>query len=677
MRVRILLLLVLVSNVTVLMAQGNVFTSHDIFKMKNIGEVAISPNGKQIVYTVSTGRPFSDKPGASYKELFVLDLASGVIKSHYDKKKSFYNVGWTPDSKNLTFLAKWFKAKKTQIYTFDLKTDSATQITNSKTSIQGYAWNPNNSSIAYISSVRDTSRDTWKDVGFDAEIYEEEIPEKNLYLYDLSTKATTRLTKGIAVYTAQWNPAGDLIAAQVSEKNLIDYQYMFSKIQVINPKTKEVNVLVNNPGKLKQLVWAPDGKHIAFIAGVDINDPVDGSLFVTEVPNNKDFSKLTNYSKDFKGSVTHVEWSDASTMVYSADESVEVTLNKRSINSEKIEKIIEGGILVFRGFTISNGTVVMNANTPENPGELYTIGIGEKKLVKRTDVNPWVEKKKLGKQEKLSYQSRDGMIIEGVLIYPVNYKKGNVYPLINYIHGGPESCVKNGWSTYYSMWGQVAAGKGYFVYMPNYRGSSGRGVAYSKADQGDMGDEEFNDVLDGIDHLIKLGMVDKAKVGIGGGSYGGYFSGWGATKHSKRFAAAVSFVGISDQVSKRYTTDIPWESYYSHWTFWTYEKFELVFDRSPIKYAKDSETATLILHGKEDPRVHPSQSLELYRALKMHGNAPVRLVWYPGEGHGNRKNPARLDYNLRTLEWFDYYLKSDGDKTKKPPRDLEYGVEIE
>ena len=213
--------------------------------------------------------------------------------------------------------------------------------------------------------------------------------------------------------------------------------------------------------------------------------------------------------------------------------------------------------------------------------------------------------------------------------------------------------------------------------MPNYRGSSGRGVGFSKADQGDMGDEEFNDVIDGIDYLINKGMVDKARVGIGGGSYGGYFSGWGATKHTSRFAAAVAFVGISDQVSKRYTTDIPWESYYSHWTFWTYEKFDLVFDRSPIKYANGSQTATLILHGKEDPRVHPSQSLELYRALKMHGKAPVRLVWYPGEGHGNRKNPARLDYNLRTLEWFDYYLKSDNDKTRKPSKDLDYGVEID
>jgi dipeptidyl aminopeptidase/acylaminoacyl peptidase len=674
---RILTLLILLANATVLFGQGNVFTSHDIFKMKHVGDIAISPDGKQVAYTISTGREFSEKTGPSYKELFVLDIATGEIKSHYNKKKNFYKLGWTPDSKSLTFLAKWFKAKKTQVYTFDLNTDSATQVTNSVTSVQDFDWNPNNTSIAYISSVTDTSRDIWKDKGFNAEIYEEEIPEKNLYLYEFAEKSTAQLTKGIAVYSAQWNPAGDLIAANISEKNLIDYKYMFSKIQIIKPKTKEVTLLVNNPGKLGGLAWSPDGKHIAFISGVDINDPVSGSLFVAKVPNKKDFSQLINYSREYEGSVTHVEWSDAKTVVYSADESVDVTLNMRAIDGGNVEKLISGDGLVFRGFYLNGGTIALNGNTWQNPGDLYTMDLASSKLVKQTDINPWVQDRKLGKQEKLSYTSRDSRKIEGVLIYPVGYKEGTKYPLINYIHGGPEACEKNGWATYYSKWGQVAAGKGYFVFMPNYRGSSGRGVEFSKADQGDMGDEEFNDVIDGIDYLINKGMVDKAKVGIGGGSYGGYFSGWAATKHSSRFAAAVAFVGISDQVSKRYTTDIPWESYYSHWTFWTYEKFDLVFDRSPIKYANGSQTATLVLHGKEDPRVHPSQSLELYRALKMHGKAPVRLVWYPGEGHGNRKNPARLDYNLRTLEWFDYYLKSDSDKTKKPPKDLEYGVEID
>jgi dipeptidyl aminopeptidase/acylaminoacyl peptidase len=177
---------------------------------------------------------------------------------------------------------------------------------------------------------------------------------------------------------------------------------------------------------------------------------------------------------------------------------------------------------------------------------------------------------------------------------------------------------------------------------------------------GDLAGKEFTDVLDGIDRLDDMGLIDPKRVGIGGGSYGGYFASWGATRHSKRFAAAVSFVGVSNQISKRNTTDIPWEDYHVHWGIWTHEDFAKVYDRSPVKWAQGSTTPTLILHGTEDPRVHPSQSLELYRALKMHGKAPVRLVWYPGEGHGNRRNTSRLDYLVRTMDWFETYLQGKG-----------------
>ena len=191
------------------------------------------------------------------------------------------------------------------------------------------------------------------------------------------------------------------------------------------------------------------------------------------------------------------------------------------------------------------------------------------------------------------------------------------------------------------MWGRVAAAKGYFVFMLNYRASSGRVIEYSKANFGDLADEEFNDVLGGIDCLVKNKGVDRNRVGIGGGSYGDYFSAWAATKHSEHFKASCVFVGVSNQISKRNTTDIPMEDYLVHWGIWTNEDIELIFDRSPVKYASNNQTPTLILHGKEDPRVHLSQSLELYRQLKMHGDAAVRLVWYPSEGHGNRKNPAQ------------------------------------
>jgi dipeptidyl aminopeptidase/acylaminoacyl peptidase len=280
----------------------------------------------------------------------------------------------------------------------------------------------------------------------------------------------------------------------------------------------------------------------------------------------------------------------------------------------------------------------------------------------------------LAKQEKVTWKARDGKAIDGVLLYPLDYQPGKAYPMIVYIHGGPEACVKNGWNNGYSQWGQFAAARGFFVFSPNYRASSGRGVEFTMAGYGDLLGVEYNDVLDGIDHLIAQGLADKSKIGIGGGSYGGFFAAWSATRHSERFAASVVFVGISNQISKRKTTDIPLEDYHVHWGFWTWENWKKVWDVSPVKYVTLSQTPTLILHGDDDPRIPVSQGLELYRGLKLHGKAPVRFVRYPGEGHGNIKNINRYDYLVRTLDWFSFYLISHPGSKEMPPVYIDYPI---
>ncbi|GIW82544.1 MAG: hypothetical protein KatS3mg105_4351 [Gemmatales bacterium] len=212
---------------------------------------------------------------------------------------------------------------------------------------------------------------------------------------------------------------------------------------------------------------------------------------------------------------------------------------------------------------------------------------------------------------------------------------------------------------------------GFAVFYPNYRGSTGRGVKFSKLGQEDAAGKEFDDLIDAVDHLIETGLVDKSKVGITGGSYGGYASAWGATYYSHRFAASVMFVGLADNVSMSGTTDIPYEMFLVHHRRWLFDDWDYFLKRSPIYYVKKARTPILILHGKSDPRVHPGQSLELYRQLKVIGKVPVRLVLYPGEGHGNRRAASRLDYNLRLLRWMEHYLKGKGGKM--PPYQLDYG----
>jgi dipeptidyl aminopeptidase/acylaminoacyl peptidase len=186
-------------------------------------------------------------------------------------------------------------------------------------------------------------------------------------------------------------------------------------------------------------------------------------------------------------------------------------------------------------------------------------------------------------------------------------------------------------------------------------------VSFSKSSQGDPAGLEFNDIVDGIDFLIEKGIVDKTKVGVTGGSYGGYATAWMSTKYTDRFAAGVMFVGISNNISKWGTSDIPEEMYYVHELNHIYDDYDFYLKRSPIYYAGQAKTPLLIAAGAGDTRVDPGQSKELYRHIKTRTQTPVRLVLYPGEGHGNRNATARFDYNIRLMQWFDTYLmKSDG-----------------
>ncbi len=271
----------------------------------------------------------------------------------------------------------------------------------------------------------------------------------------------------------------------------------------------------------------------------------------------------------------------------------------------------------------------------------------------------------------MTYEAEDGVRIEGVLIEPVAQRRRarGGGPMITVVHGGPESHYLNGWLTGYSAPGQFAAGDGYAVFYPNYRGSTGRGQAFAALDQQDPPAAEFDDVVAGVRHLVDQGIADAEKVGITGGSYGGYASAWGATKQTETFAAAVVFVALTDLTSFMGTTDIPEEMIDSHFRMTPEDEPETYRAQSPVTHAPGSRTPTLILHGDADPRVDPSQSLQLYRTMKRTTDTPVRLVLYPGEGHGNRRAASQFDYAHRAMRWFDTFLKG-GRGAEVPPRTL-------
>ena len=234
--------------------------------------------------------------------------------------------------------------------------------------------------------------------------------------------------------------------------------------------------------------------------------------------------------------------------------------------------------------------------------------------------------------------------------------------------------------TRYSEPAQALAGKGYAVFLPNYRASTGYGLAFALAGYNDAAGKEFDDIADGIDYLVSAGVADKARVGLTGGSYGGYAAAWFASRYTEKVRAVCMFVGISDLTSKRLTTDIPYEELYVHSGKRIDDMWQQSLERSPAYWAHQSRTAVLILGGAADTRVYPGQSIEFYRLLTMNDHPAVRLVQYPGEGHGNAKQPGRADVLYRLLDWFDWYVRDakplDG---PMPPLDIadRYGLTLE
>ncbi len=446
---------------------------------------------------------------------------------------------------------------------------------------------------------------------------------------------------------------------------------MYRRIRIVGASSGAEMANINNPGKLGPIKWSPNGTMLAYCSGEDINDPSEGRLMVVESGGGTPVEVLPDYLPN----IMHFDWLDNDTLAFLAEDSCGRAfgqVNRDGTAQRFYSK--SGETPIFDGMTVSSdhSAFAFYGSTNQHPAEVFLFA--EENITRLTNNNGWLKESELGEQEVVSWQSRDGNRIDGVLLYPVDHATGTKYPLIVTVHGGPEASIADGWNTSYSSPGQVAAGRGFCVFYPNYRGSTGRGVAFAKDHQSDYGGKEFNDILDGMDHLIEQGIVDGDRVGITGGSYGGFATAWCSTFHTERFAAGVMFVGISDHISKSGTTDIPDEMFHVHARKRIWEDWQFFLERSPIYHVEKCKTPLLILHGKNDTRVHPSQSMELYRNLKIL-QKPVRLVMYPGEGHGNRKSASRYDYNLRLMRWMQHYLQDGGDTL--PPHELDYGLEDE
>ena len=633
-------------------------------------EAAISPDGKHVAYGLAVQRkPMVDDNGPAWVELHVVS-GDAASRPFVTGKVSVRDIQWSHDSRKILYLAKRADDQNACLYAIPVDGGESTRLLKHGTGINGYAMHPDGKQLAFLAEEEtDKLVKELQDRGFNQQVYEEDLTKTHVWIAGASPDAPPRKLNlpGSASYV-EWSPSGAELLVVLAPTPTVDDQYMFKRVHIVDVASGRIVESINNPGKLGEAHWSPDGKRIAIVSGADIHDPSEGRLMVADIPG----GKLRDLMPNYKAHVTSFAWQDDHQLAWIAEDHEETSLGRTSLEGN-VTWVAQRSGPVAQHFSLceQHPVAAMVAHMPEHPAEVFRIDWNNGQAKRLTNSNPWLAEVPLARQETVQWTARDGVQLGGVLLRPLHYVEGRRYPMIMVVHGGPESSVPNGWVTTYSNPGQMAAARGFVVFYPNYRGSTGRGVEFSKLGQMDAAGREFDDLIDGIDHLARIGLVDPAKVGITGGSYGGYASAWGATYYSERYAASVMFVGISDNISKVGTTDIPEEMYLVHHRKRLWEDWNYFADRSPIRYVQRNKTPTLILHGKVDPRVHPSQSLELHRHLKTLGQAPVRLVLYEGEGHGNRQAASRFDYSLRLLQWMEHYLQGPGGKA--PDYELDYG----
>lgn len=639
------------------------FTIEHLPKVQHAGNITVAPNGKLSAYTLSVPRNMvaGDEDGRADTHLYILD-EKGNNRLFIGGESSISSLSFNRASDTVYFRSKRDGDTHTSLYAISVNGGEAYKVFGFETAIGDYEIVDD--TLFFVAKAKDDTED-FKDKGFNAKVYEEDTRLNQLWSVSIQGGEATSIYSGGHVSDIDVSSNGEFVLAAVAPTNLVDDSLMSRDIYTISVTSGEVTNTIDMPGKLGEFVLHNNDKDIAIIGGADISDSSDGVLMVAQA----DSPKLAQLTTDALQHIVDITWKGRNILAV-AHRGVESSVVEYDKKGKQKRNITTAQDIVARSIAVGDDTVQLIADSPSHPRAVFDVK--RNKASKVTEHNAWLNELALAPQSTFMYEARDGEKVEGLLITPKGQAPEKGWPLILMVHGGPEAHYSDGWLTAYSMPGQYAAAKGYAVYYPNYRGSTGRGVAYAKQHQNDYAGKEFNDLVDGVDALVKAGLVDRARVGITGGSYGGYASMWGATALTEHFAAAVAFVGISNQVSKFGTSDIPNEMHLVHSLKWPWEdNWMNLLERSPIFHAGKANTPILILHGEKDTRVHPSQSMELYRSIKVRTNTPARLVFYPNEGHGNRRAAAQYDYALRLMRWMDTYLAEDASRdTEKPPFDV-------
>ena len=653
----------------------------DLYRIQQVHGPQVSPDGKWIAYTVTTVDREADKRRSA---IWMVNWdGTQDLRATYGRG-SDSSPRFSPDGKYLAFLSArpadgktGDKEDKAQVWLLDRRGGEASQLTNVKGNIDSYAWSPDGKRLVLV--MQDSDDDAADSSGAkpkapkpivldrynfkrDVEGYITASSAQHLYLFDVENKKLEALTvtkpddKNFDESKPAWSPDGSHIAFVSNHAKDPDRTGM-SEIYTIDARAgaEPRKLLSTYSAGGERLEWSPDGQSIAFLEGFEPKYNAYNVSQLAVVPAAGGAPRVL--TAKFDRGASQVEFtSDSSALTFLVEDDQHQYLAKIAASGGNVERVTHSSIGVSER-TTAGGHTAVTAATDMSASEIYALENGTpRKLTSHNDA--LLAEIQLGAVEDMTFHSKDGTEIHGMMIKPPSYEAGKKYPTILWIHGGPNGQDEHGldFGLYpLHLERQLFATHGYVVLAINYRGSSGRGAEFTRSIWADWGNKEVADLLAGVDYAVQKGIADPHRLGIGGWSYGGILTDY-TIASDPRFKAAISGAGSANQISMygsdqyilQYDNELapPWRNE----ALWVKVSY-------PFFHADRIHTPTFFLGGEKDFNVPIIGSEQMYQALRTMG-VPTQLVVYPGQFHLFTRPSYIHDRMERYLAWWDKYLKN-------------------
>jgi dipeptidyl aminopeptidase/acylaminoacyl peptidase len=649
---------------------GRGMVPEDLTRIQFVTDPQLSPDGRRVAFVVTT---LSEERDEYLSNIWVVDVAGGVPRRFTAGPRRDLEPRWSPDGSRLAFLSERTAKDKLQLYVMPADGGEATKLTALDNGVSAIAWAPDGARLAFVSAVGGYKEPEGEDekrksrparvitsvkYRFNGEgfIYDR---RPHVFVVSLDGASSTQITEGDFIDAdPTWSPDGESLVFASARHGARDDDDA-SDLWRVPAKGGTPQRLTATAGPVMLPAFSPDGRTIAFLARAELN-AYGRNVQLFTVPSDGGQATCLSSALDRSCGALHVRpsWSpDGRSLTVATEDRGDIGLWRVAATGSAAPQRIVGGERVLNGFSASadGRTLAFAASRTVAPAEVFVCGADGGDERRLTDLNrAWVESVALSAPERFRF-TRAGFELDVWVMRPARFVAGQRYPTLLNIHGGPHAQYGHNFFDEF----QVYAGAGYAVVYTNPRGSQGYGEAFTQAVVGDWGGGDYADVMAALDEaLARYPFIDSERLGVLGGSYGGFLTSW-TVGHTKRFKAACSERAVNCQYTMFGTSDIghsfnvvelggplPWEDMARY------------IERSPLTYAKDMTTPLLILHSEDDLRCPIEQGEQLFVALKKL-KREVSFVRFPGENHEmsrSGKPRHRLERFRHILDWFAKYL---------------------